>query len=125
MWYALVISSPPRFDQDFASPNLSSKRSFTALSSAVSYAVMQSTFHLADGMAEMAAGMATYMIVMFALERKVGAWVLLPAIGYSFAWVGHFFFEGNKPATFTYAAYSLWGDYRMFAEVIQGKISIF
>lgn len=44
-----------------------------------------------------------------------------PVMGYSFAWVGHFFFEKNKPATFTYPLWSLMGDFRMFFEVVTGK----
>ena len=30
--------------------------------------------------------------------------------GYTFAWIGHFFFEKNKPATFKYPLYSFIGD---------------
>src|SRR5919199_2994099 len=38
-------------------------------------------------------------------------WWLLAAVvtGYGLAWVGHFFFEKNKPATFTYPVYSFMG----------------
>ena len=35
-------------------------------------------------------------------------------VGYGFAWVGHFFFEKNKPATFKYPWLSLQGDFRLF-----------
>ncbi|WP_284218838.1 DUF962 domain-containing protein [Agaribacter marinus] len=49
---------------------------------------------------------------------------LLPVIGYGFAWVGHFFFEKNRPATFTYPLYSLIGDWVMFKDIIQGKLDI-
>ena len=38
---------------------------------------------------------------------------LLPVIGYGFAWVGHFFFEHNKPATFKYPLYSFLSDWVM------------
>lgn len=34
-------------------------------------------------------------------------------IGYGFAWVGHFFFEKNKPATFKYPWLSFQGDLRL------------
>jgi hypothetical protein len=44
-----------------------------------------------------------------------------PIVGYFFAWVGHFFFEKNRPATFTYPLWSLLGDFRMFFEVVTGK----
>lgn len=49
---------------------------------------------------------------------------LLPLIGYGFAWVGHFRFEKNKPATFKYPLYSLWGDWVMFKDILIGKISL-
>jgi len=48
---------------------------------------------------------------------------LLPVIGYGFAWVGHFFFEKNQPATFTYPIYSLIGDWVMFKDILIGKVS--
>lgn len=52
-------------------------------------------------------------------------WVVLlalPIFGYGFAWVGHFFFEKNQPATFTYPLYSLIGDWVMFKDILMGKI---
>jgi len=42
-------------------------------------------------------------------------------VGYGFAWVGHFFFEKNKPATFKYPLWSFMGDFRMFFETITGQ----
>lgn len=49
--------------------------------------------------------------------------LFLPIAGYGFAWVGHFFFEKNKPATFTYPIYSLMGDWVMWWELNLGKLS--
>jgi len=50
-------------------------------------------------------------------------WLLgMPLVGYGFAWVGHFFFERNKPATFRYPLWSLWGDWVMFKDIFVGKI---
>lgn len=46
---------------------------------------------------------------------------LIPVIGYGFAWVGHFFFEKNKPATFQYPGYSLASDFIMFWDLLRGK----
>lgn len=48
--------------------------------------------------------------------------LLLPLIGYGFAWVGHFRFERNRPATFSYPIYSLMGDWVMFWQVLTGKL---
>ncbi|KAI9274457.1 hypothetical protein BDA99DRAFT_238954 [Phascolomyces articulosus] len=41
--------------------------------------------------------------------------------GYAFAWVGHFLFEKNKPATFRYPIYSFICDFKMWSEVVTGK----
>ncbi len=49
--------------------------------------------------------------------------VLMPLVGYSFAWVGHFFFEKNKPATFQYPGYSLASDFILFYDLLTGKQS--
>lgn len=50
-------------------------------------------------------------------------WLALVALieGYGFAWVGHFFFEHNKPATFQYPRFSLMGDWRLWWEILTGK----
>ena len=52
------------------------------------------------------------------------AWWLVGALvaGYGLAWIGHFFFEHNRPATFTYPAYSFIGDWVMFKDLLTGKI---
>jgi hypothetical protein len=51
-------------------------------------------------------------------------WLALVALfqGYAFAWLGHFFFEHNKPATFQYPRLSFIGDWRMWWEILIGKI---
>lgn len=51
-------------------------------------------------------------------------WLLLAALvsGYAFAWVGHFFFERNRPATFQYPFYSLLGDLRLWWETVTLKV---
>lgn len=51
------------------------------------------------------------------------AWwlLLIPLGGYGFAWVGHFFFEQNKPATFKYPGYSLASDFLLWWDLLRGK----
>jgi len=45
-----------------------------------------------------------------------------PLVGYGFAWVGHFFFEKNKPATFQYPGFSLLSDFLMYFHFLTGQI---
>src|SRR5262245_52435794 len=50
-------------------------------------------------------------------------WLLGSALsGYTFAWIGHFRFERNKPATFRHPFYSLASDFRMWWELNLGKL---
>lgn len=53
-------------------------------------------------------------------------WLIVVALvqGYAFAWVGHYFFEHNKPATFQYPLFSFMGDWRLWWETLTGKSSI-
>lgn len=62
------------------------------------------------------------LIVAIAIQKW---WMLalIPVVGYGFAWVGHFFIEKNKPATFTYPLYSLGSDFVMFWHILTGQIS--
>lgn len=47
-------------------------------------------------------------------------WLILVGfvVGYAFAWVGHFFYEHNRPATFQYPLFSFMGDWRMWWAIL-------
>lgn len=68
----------------------------------------------------------TSLGLAFALHAfsTLNFWWLLGALvcGYAFAWVGHFFFEHNRPATFQYPFYSFAGDWVMWKDHLVGKI---
>ena len=62
-------------------------------------------------------------ILAYAIGRGSLALLLaIPIAGYSFAWIGHFFFEKNRPATFKHPFYSLLGDFVMYRDMILGKV---
>jgi len=50
--------------------------------------------------------------------------LLAPLAGYGFAWVGHYFFEKNRPATFSHPVYSFIGDWAMFLDVLRRRVRI-
>lgn len=70
---------------------------------------------------------STLVLAAIALALASGnAWWLLlaPVAGYGCAWIGHFAFEKNRPATFTHPLYSLMGDWVMYWQMLRGKIKL-
>ena len=68
----------------------------------------------------LALGLSTVLVA--ATSR---AWALLPValgIGYAFGWIGHFFFENNRPVTFGHPLYSFLGDFTMAKDIVTGKM---
>ena len=54
-------------------------------------------------------------------------WLLIPLIPfviYPFAWSGHYFFEKNEPAAFHHPIKAKISDWRMFFDILRGKIKI-
>ncbi len=49
---------------------------------------------------------------------------LAPVFGYCFAWIGHIFFEKNRPATFRHPFYSFVGDWRMMWDILRGRVGL-
>ena len=60
-----------------------------------------------------------------ALALRDARWLAAaPLAGYGLAWIGHFFFEHNRPATFRHPLYSLAGDFALFGDVLRGRIAL-
>lgn len=64
-------------------------------------------------------------VVVAAITTGNAWWlVLAPIAGYGFAWVGHFAFEKNKPASFKQPIYSFIGDWVMYRDILLGRIPL-
>ncbi|NJD69266.1 MAG: DUF962 domain-containing protein [Candidatus Methylomirabilota bacterium] len=69
----------------------------------------------------------TIVVALLLTAAITQTWWLVPMAlvqAYTLAWIGHFFFEHNKPATFTYPWLSFLGDWRMWWEILTNKIQI-
>lgn len=62
------------------------------------------------------------ILATLAVTGLWGYWWLMLLAGYGFAWVGHFKFEHNKPATFKYPFYSLAADWVMYKDFLTGQL---
>ncbi len=63
------------------------------------------------------------LLIIFAIYFQEW-WLIALAVvqGYAWAWVGHYFHEHNRPATFTHPFYSFIGDWRMWLDIIRGRL---
>jgi hypothetical protein len=85
------------------------------------YSVMPFFRHLSNGLNEMILFGIIYLIGGRLITRSFKKTLIPLVLGYSFAWIGHFYYEHNKPATFIYPTFSLMGDFRMIFDAIKGQ----
>lgn len=71
------------------------------------------------------AGSTLALLSLAALLLTGNLWWIPVALfcGYGFAWLGHFGFEKNRPASFKQPLYSFMGDWVMYWQMLTGQIS--
>jgi hypothetical protein len=69
------------------------------------------------------AGTSVALALLIAAVCTQKWWLAVLALvqGYALAWIGHYFFEHNNPATFRYPGFSLMGDWRLWWDILRGK----
>jgi hypothetical protein len=69
-------------------------------------------------------GTSLVIACLVALAVTRNPWWILAALfcGYGFAWIGHFFFEHNRPATFKHPIYSFIGDWAMYRDLLTRRL---
>jgi hypothetical protein len=81
--------------------------------------------HRRAGCRVMHYGSALATLALVATAMLLGSpWPLLavPATAYGLAWLGHFFIERNRPATWSYPWWSLRAEFRMAALAATGRL---
>lgn len=64
-------------------------------------------------------------VIIAAIMQRDARWLwLAPIAGYGFAWLGHFIFEKNRPASFKQPMYSFMGDWAMYWDILRGRIEL-
>lgn len=56
------------------------------------------------------------------LTQRISLLLLAPVVGYGCAWFGHFFLEGNVPATFGHPLWSFQADFVMWKKMLDGSM---
>jgi hypothetical protein len=71
-------------------------------------------------------GFASFLIGI-GVGYATGEWLVLflgIALGYALSWVGHYYFEKNKPTTFGKPYWSMRAGRRMFLEMLIGRLDM-
>ncbi|CAE7887251.1 unnamed protein product [Symbiodinium sp. KB8] len=94
-----------------------------ALAMAAAGSVFPLFQHMEYGIAEAALVLPLFLYLAYRSTGSLPLALMVPLCGYFFAWLGHFGFEHNKPATFIYPTYSLMSDFRMFGDMAWSAVN--
>lgn len=93
--------------------NLHKKDTYTSFKDFYPYYLSEHTSKLNRKLHLIGTILSLTVLIFSIISAKLKLILLIPILGYTFAWIGHFFIEKNKPATFKNPFYSLLGDFYM------------
>lgn len=65
------------------------------------------------------------LLILFFFTGNLIVLGLLPLVGFGLSWMGHFLYEKNAPLTFRYPLYGIRADFKMFWDILMGRLSAF
>ena len=102
--------------------NKTAKKEYTTFKSFYPFYLSQHSNPISRKLHYLGTSLVIALLIAVLVKGQWQGLLLLPVLGYFFAWVGHFFFEKNRPATFTYPLYSLMADFLMLFEALTGRL---
>lgn len=68
-------------------------------------------------------GTTLFLLLVLSAILTANGWYIFYGViaAYGWAWIGHFFIEKNKPATFQYPLWSLISDFKLYFQILSGK----
>lgn len=97
------------------------KKNFNSLKEFYPFYLTEHTHSTSRYLHFIGTGLVLALVAAALLFHNMQLLIAVPFVGYGFAWVGHFFFEKNKPATFKHPFYSLASDFILFFDLLSGK----
>lgn len=68
-------------------------------------------------------GTTLFILLVISAVVTANPWYIMygAVLAYGWAWIGHFFIENNRPATFQYPLWSLISDFKLYFQILSGK----
>ena len=116
------LSKLPRHVKTF--PNFYFKNMYTSLAEFYPYYLSEHRNATSRALHFVGTGLVIALLLYAVCTMRFSLLWFVPLVGYGFAWVGHFFFEKNKPATFKYPFFSLASDFILFKDILTGQLAV-
>ena len=112
-------SSPPSPPGDKYTPD---PRSFRSFAEFFPFYLREHSNRICRRLHFIGTTLSLFCLIALFLTGHVVFLIAALLCGYGFAWIGHFVFEKNRPASFKRPLYSLRGDWVMWRDMLIGKI---